>query len=62
VTGEESLVTTAGTFDCWVVALSTDVGQTRYWVAKADRIVVQLSQVLPESGDVLTYTLTRVSH
>jgi hypothetical protein len=62
VTGDEQLITTAGTYDCWAVTLSTDVGQTKYWVAKADRIVVQISQVLPESGDVLQYTLTRVSH
>ena len=62
VTGEEQLLTTAGTYDCWVVLLTTDVGQTRYWVAKADRTVVKTSQVLPESGDVLEYALTRVSH
>jgi hypothetical protein len=62
VTGEEQLLTTAGTYDCWVVLLATDVGQTRYWVAKADRIVVKTSQVLPESGDVLEYSLTRLSH
>jgi hypothetical protein len=62
VTGEENLITTAGSYDCWTVNLSTDVGQTKYWLAKADRIVVQVSQVLPESGDILQYTLTRVSH
>lgn len=62
VTGEEQLLTTAGTFDCWVVSLTTGVGQTQYWVAKADRIVVKTSQTVPESGDVLEYTLTRVSH
>jgi hypothetical protein len=62
VTGEENLMTTAGSFDCWIVTLSTDVGQSRYWVAKADRIVVQVSQILPESGDILQYTLTRISH
>jgi len=62
VTGEEHLLTTAGTYDCWVVLLATDVGQTRYWVAKADRIVVKTSQTLPESGDTLEYSLTRVSH
>jgi hypothetical protein len=62
VTGEEQLLTTAGTYDCWVVSLATEVGQTKYWVAKADHIVVKTSQVLPESGDVLQYALTRVSH
>jgi hypothetical protein len=62
VTGEELLLTTAGSFDCWVASLATDVGQTQYWVAKADRIVVKVSQVLPESGDVLQYSLTRISH
>src|SRR5258708_15628702 len=36
VTGEEQLLTTAGTYDCWVVLLATDVGQTRYWLGKAD--------------------------
>jgi hypothetical protein len=62
VTGEELLLTTAGSYDCWLVSLTTDVGQTQYWVAKADRIVVKTSQVLPESGDVLQYSLTRISH
>ena len=62
VTGEDHLITTAGTFDCWVVSLSTDVGQTQYWISKADRIVVKTSQVLPESGDILEYILTRISH
>ncbi len=62
VTGEEQLLTTAGTYDCWLVLLATETGQTRYWVAKADRVVVKTSQVLPESGDVLQYALTRVSH
>lgn len=62
VTGEELLLTTAGSYDCWLVSLTTDVGQTQYWVAKADRIVVKTSQILPESGDVLQYTLTRISH
>jgi hypothetical protein len=62
VTGEELLLTTAGSYDCWVVSLSTGVGQTQYWVSKADRIVVKVSQVLPESGDILEYSLTRISH
>src|SRR6476620_7803570 len=62
VEGEAKLLTTAGTFDCWVVALSTDLGQTRYWVAKQDHIVVQSSQVVPESGATLVYQLSRISH
>lgn len=62
VTGEEPVVTTAGSYDCWIVGLTTDVGQTNYWVAKTERIVVKVSQVLPESGEVLQYSLTRVSH
>jgi hypothetical protein len=62
VMGEEQLLTTAGTYDCWVVLLITDVGQTKYWVAKADHIVVKTSQILPESGDMLEYSLTRISH
>ena len=40
VTGEEPLLTTAGTYDCWIVTLGTDMGQTQYWISKADRIVV----------------------
>jgi hypothetical protein len=62
VTGDENLTTTAGSFDCWVVTLSTNVGQTKYWLAKADRIVVQVAQIVPEAGDTLQYTLTRISH
>lgn len=62
VTGEEKLQTTAGSFDCWIVNLVTEVGRTDYWVSKADRIVVKTSQVLPESGDVLVYLLTGISH
>jgi hypothetical protein len=62
VIGEEQIVTPAGNYDCWLVTLSTDSGQTRYWVAKAERLVVKTSQVLPESGDTLQYSLTRVSH
>ncbi|HEY6218929.1 MAG TPA: hypothetical protein VIV65_02660 [Gemmatimonadaceae bacterium] len=62
VRGEDHLLTMAGTYDCWVVVLSTDVGQTQYWVSKSDRIVVKSSQIVPETGDLLQYTLTRVSH
>jgi hypothetical protein len=62
VTGEESLLTTAGTFDCWIVSLSTDLGNTRFWVSKSDRIVVQSTQVVPETGALLQYQLSRISH
>jgi hypothetical protein len=62
VTGEESLLTAAGTFDCWIVTLATDFGNTQYWVSKTDRIVVQTRQVVPETGGVLQYQLSRISH
>jgi hypothetical protein len=62
VTGEENLFTTAGSFDCWIVTLATEVGSTQYWVSKADRIVVQSRQAVPELGGTLTYQLSRVSH
>ena len=62
VTGQEQLLTTAGTFDCWVVTLSTDVGSTHYWVSKADRIVVQSVQRDPATGSLLQYQLSRISH
>ena len=62
VTGEDHVTTTAGSYDCWVVSLATDAGQTQYWVAKTDRIVVKTSQLVPESGGLLQYTLTRISH
>jgi hypothetical protein len=62
VTGEERLVTPAGSFDCWIVALTTESGSTFYWVAKTDRIVVQSNQLVPETGYVLTYQLSRISH
>jgi hypothetical protein len=61
VVGEESIQTSAGTFDCWLVTLESDVGRTQYWVSKADRIVARVAQVLPESGDLLVYALTRIS-
>jgi hypothetical protein len=62
VTGEDKLLTAAGTFDCWIVTLATDFGTTRYWVSRTDRIVVQSTQVVPETGGVLTYQLSRISH
>ena len=62
VVSEEKLLTTAGTFDCWVVALVTELGRAQYWVSKADRIVVQSTQVVPESGALLQYELSRISH
>jgi hypothetical protein len=62
VTGQEQLMTTAGSFDCWIVTLSTDAASTQYWVSKADRIVVQSTQLIPETGAILTYQLSRISH
>jgi hypothetical protein len=62
VIGQETLVTTAGSYDCWIVSLTSDIGRTQYWVSKSDRIVVQLRQVVPETGALLQYQLSRVSH
>ena len=62
VIGEDRLLTTAGTFDCWIVSLATDQGNTQYWVSKTDRIVVQTMQLVPETGAVLQYQLSRISH
>jgi hypothetical protein len=62
VVGEERLLTAAGSFDCWIVDLTTDLGRTQYWVSKADRIVVQSMQVVPETGALLQYQLSRISH
>jgi hypothetical protein len=62
VTGEDKLLTTAGTFDCWIVSLTTELGSTQYWVSKSDRIVVQTMQLVPETGAVLQYQLARISH
>jgi hypothetical protein len=62
VVGEEKLDTPAGSFDCWMVTLSSDLGSTRYWVSKTDRIVIQSTQLVPESpGAVLLYQLSRIS-
>lgn len=62
VTGEEKLLTTAGSFECWIVSLVTDLGRTQYWVSKQDHIVVQSAQVVPETGALLQYQLSRISH
>jgi hypothetical protein len=62
VVGEDKLMTTAGSFDCWVVTLTTELGNTQYWVSKTDRIVVQSTQVVPETGAILQYQLSRISH
>jgi hypothetical protein len=62
VTGEENLITTAGSFDCWIVTLTTELGSTQYWVSKTDRIVVQSSQYIPEMKGILHYQLSRISH
>jgi hypothetical protein len=62
VGGEEKLLTAAGSFDCWIVRLVTDLGSTQYWVSKTDRIVVQSTQLVPETGALLQYQLSRISH
>jgi hypothetical protein len=62
VVGESTLLTSAGTFDCWIVSLNTNAASTQYWVSKSDRIVVQSVQVVPETGALLTYQLSRISH
>jgi hypothetical protein len=62
VIGEENILTPAGTFDCWIVVLATELGRTQYWVSKPDHIVVQSTQVVPETGAVLQYQLSRISH
>jgi hypothetical protein len=61
VLGEERVTVGAGTFDCWLVALTTDAGGPTYWVAKNDGMVVRSSRIVPESGGMLTYELVRVS-
>jgi hypothetical protein len=61
VLGEERVTVAAGTFDCWLVALTTDAGGPTYWVAKTDGTVVRSSQIVPESGGMLTYELARVT-
>jgi hypothetical protein len=61
VVGEERVTVAAGTFDCWLVALTTDNGGPTYWVAKNDGTVVRSSRIVPESGGMLTYELARVT-
>ena len=62
VVGEEKLLTPAGSYDSWIVTVMTDLGSTRYWVSKTDRIVVQSTQFIPETNALLTYQLSRISH
>lgn len=62
VVGEEKILTAAGSFECWVVNLTTDGGRTQYWVSKPDRIVVQSAQLVPETGALLQYQLSHISH
>ena len=62
VVGEEKLMTMAGSFDCWIVSLVTESASTQYWVSKSDRIVAQSMQVVPETGAILVYQLSRISH
>jgi len=57
---DQHLIVPAGTYDCWIVTLTTDVAQTTYWVAKQGGVVVKTSQLLPDNGGLLTYSLSRV--
>jgi hypothetical protein len=59
VLGEERITTPSGTFDCWLVTLTSDVGATTYWVSKRDRLVVRSMRLVPESGGLLIYELSR---
>jgi hypothetical protein len=62
VIGEEKVTTGAGSFDCGVVTVSADRGSATYWVSKTDRIIAKITQIVPESGEVLTYQLMSISH
>jgi hypothetical protein len=62
VIGEERLTTGAGSFDCWVVTISADRGSSTYWISKTDQVIAKVMQIVPESGDVLTYQLMSISH
>jgi hypothetical protein len=62
VIGEEKVTTGAGSFDCWVVTVSADRGSATYWVSRTDHIIAKITQIVPESGEVLTYQLMSISH
>ena len=62
VVGQEKLTVPAGSFDCWIVSLTTDVSQVTYWVDKRDGFVVKTSQAaLQYNGGLFTYTLSRIA-
>jgi hypothetical protein len=44
VTGEETIQVPAGSFECWIVTVSSDAAQSIYWVSKRDPIVVRSAQ------------------
>jgi hypothetical protein len=60
VLGEERVTVPAGTFDAWLVTLTTDAGGPTYWVAKKEHIIVRSTRLVPETGAMLTYDLTGI--
>lgn len=50
VTGEEQVTVPAGPFDCWVVDVQAERGQTRLWVSKTGHVVVRSVQAVPSLG------------
>ena len=61
VLGEERITVPAGTFETWLVSLTTDAGGPTYWVAKKEGIVVRSTRLVPETGALLAYDLTAIS-
>ncbi len=61
VLGEARVTVPAGSYDCWLVTLTTEAGGPTYWVSKRDHVVVRSAQLVPESGGMLTYELSRMS-
>lgn len=50
VIGEDRVHVGAGDFDCWVVAVHTDVSRGLFWVTKHDPIVVRSTLDVPTLG------------
>jgi hypothetical protein len=61
VLGEERVTVPAGSYDCWIVTLTTDAGGPTYWVAKRDGVIVRSLRMLPENGGMLVYDLAKLS-
>jgi hypothetical protein len=52
----------AGDFDCWIVAVHSDVSRGLYWVAKQDPIVVRSTRDVPTLGGAqLVSSLARIA-